>query len=294
MPAPVAVPQQSQISQLVTSQVDHEVAEMASQVAAQQAFQVMAQYEAATTDNVSTLGEFSEPPKLVVDTTPVTGATVRRSSGIAEPSRSPSFRSRSVSGPTSRSTSGSVSGSVSRDERTGSSSPREGASPTSATGEDAARRSSGSPAGTTSSEEVTPASATTSSDGLPVKTATSSFTGPDHVVGSPTIGESSTTLSSAHVKPLVGQATPSSNGQVTPSAAGDRNRKTSGAAGAVVPQPADRFSGAAVVPAARRPGEEDEPDEIVHESKYLLEADDIYGSGQLYSPPVIGESGQRR
>lgn len=48
-----------------------------------------------------------------------------------------------------------------------------------------------------------------------------------------------------------------------------------------------------MVPAARRPDQEDEPDDLVHESKYLIEADDIYGQ-QAYAPPVIGESQRRR
>jgi hypothetical protein len=50
----------------------------------------------------------------------------------------------------------------------------------------------------------------------------------------------------------------------------------------------------AVVPAARRPEQEDEPDDLLHESKYLIEADDIYGDRLSYSPPVIGESRRRR
>jgi hypothetical protein len=79
-----------------------------------------------------------------------------------------------------------------------------------------------------------------------------------------------------------------------------RDRRTStgpsdsadGSSGTAVQGPqAQRFTGA-VVPAARRPNQQDEPDET-HESKYLLEADDIYGH-QTYSPPVIGESPRRR
>jgi hypothetical protein len=57
-------------------------------------------------------------------------------------------------------------------------------------------------------------------------------------------------------------------------------------------QQGTRFTGA-MVPAARRPNQADEQDDLLHESKYLIDADDIYGH-QTYSPPVIGESPRRR
>lgn len=266
MPVPVAVPQQSQIGQLVTSQVDYEVTEMASQVAAQRAFQVMAQYEAGTTDNMSSLGDFGEPPKLVVDTAPVTGIAVGRSSGIVEPSRSGSFRSRSVGG----------SSEVAPGASSRSSSSRSSSSPTGSGGDAAEEQPAETEhAVTTSPDQVT--SSFSDLPGLSARTSASAFVAPEGVAGSPVIGvgEPATTPSSAE-----------------PSAPADRSRKTSGSPGPVVTPSSDRFSGAAVVPAARRPDGEDEPD--VHESRYLLEADDIYGAGQTYSPPVIGESRQRR
>jgi hypothetical protein len=43
------------------------------------------------------------------------------------------------------------------------------------------------------------------------------------------------------------------------------------------------------MPTARRPNTNDDPDEE-HESKYLIEAEDIYGDRRSYTPPVIGES----
>jgi hypothetical protein len=46
------------------------------------------------------------------------------------------------------------------------------------------------------------------------------------------------------------------------------------------------------MPAARRPDTDDEDQE--HESKYLIEAEDIYGDRQSYTPPVIGESRPHR
>jgi hypothetical protein len=47
------------------------------------------------------------------------------------------------------------------------------------------------------------------------------------------------------------------------------------------------------VPTARRPNTDDEADEE-HESKYLIEAEDIYGDRRSYTPPVIGESRPHR
>lgn len=75
MPVPLAMQPGlvGQLGLLVNAQVDYEIAELASQVAAQQAYRVMAAYEAATADNTSTLGDFGRPPRVVVDTGPATG-----------------------------------------------------------------------------------------------------------------------------------------------------------------------------------------------------------------------------
>jgi hypothetical protein len=48
-----------------------------------------------------------------------------------------------------------------------------------------------------------------------------------------------------------------------------------------------------MVPTARRPDTENDED-AEHESKYLIEAEDIYGDRRSYTPPVIGESRQHR
>lgn len=287
MPVPVGVPQQSQIGQLVTSQVDFEVAEMASRVAEQQAFQVMAQYEAATTDNVTTLGDFGEPPLLVVDTAPITGIPVRRADSFPAASSSRPARSTATTGSAgsrSRGSSGRVveeppsARSTSTSSQSSSSSSR---SSTSTSSRDVPASASGpaekGPAGhdrviTASPDEVTPMSAPPSTPATRPTSGAPAAAAPDRVAGSSVIG-GSTTPSSAQ--------SGSSDG---------RDRKTTGSS--VVTPPSDRFAGTAVVPAARRPGEEDDPD--VHRSRYLIEADDIYGSGRTYSPPVIGESRPRR
>jgi hypothetical protein len=76
MPAPYPAPQPgdlSPVSQLLSAQVDHEIAEAMHDAAAQRAFQVMGEYETGTTDNTSTLGEFGQPPKVVVDSSAMVG-----------------------------------------------------------------------------------------------------------------------------------------------------------------------------------------------------------------------------
>lgn len=78
MPAPVPVTTEqpngvvSVLQHLLGEQTDHEIQEAAANAAEQKAFQVMAQYESGTTDNTASLGDFGEPPALVVDTSPIT------------------------------------------------------------------------------------------------------------------------------------------------------------------------------------------------------------------------------
>jgi hypothetical protein len=315
MPVPVAVPQQpGQVAQLVTSQVDYEVAEMASQVAAQQAYQVMAQYEAATSDNTSTLGDFGEPPSLTVDTTPITGPVVRTSVHAPEPVRS-----------TVRGTGGAGTGAVTEKStgpgtRTRASgrrtapirpvesapepevTPGSGASGTSGSG---ARERIVVPDATPVTAEPTPAPpsgapSTVPSSAAPSSTAPSS-TAPSSTAPSSTAPSSATPASAPQAAPAgpgesVGSTVPSSSTgtPTSPAAAtGERDRRTSTSSpvSALPGAQSPRFTGA-LVPAARRPLRNDEQDEP-HESKYLIDADDIYGH-QTYSPPVIGESPRRR
>jgi hypothetical protein len=291
MPAPIDVPQQSPIGQLITAQMDYEVTELASHAAAQRAFQVMAQYEAATDDNTNTLGDFGEPPKLVVDTAPITGVAVRRSSGFDFHGRSSAFEGRPAGEtPPVRSTPRRGSGSTA----TRAVAPKATeAGPedhviTAAPDEEAAHVS-------------VPPSVVTSPSGMSGSSSASSG------VSATPSGVSATSPSPAGEyravpadrpvvsAPVIGESTsPSSAGATAPSAAmSDRDRRSSGAVFAPTPDRHSAFPGA-VVPVARRPDGEREPDDQLHESKYLLEADDIYGAGQTYSPPVIGESRQRR
>jgi hypothetical protein len=72
MPAPVPVTAEQPnglvtvLQHLIGEQTDHEIQEAAANAAEQQAFQVMAQYESGTFDNTATLGDFGQPPALVV------------------------------------------------------------------------------------------------------------------------------------------------------------------------------------------------------------------------------------
>lgn len=272
MPAPVPMPQQpTQLGGLVTAQVDYEVAELSSQVAAQQAYQVMAEYEAATDDNVDTLGDFGEPPTLVVDTTPITGPVVRApvtEPDVAGSTRAPATTEEPIptaedpealgateAAPTTRATTPT---------RTTSHEP---------TGGTAASDAPERPAAPRPSASATPTAPTTQA------TATSA---------SPADARPGTVPSSAASASVdAGSTSPSSATPMAAPVGSTPDRRSSGAA------PSPRFGGGAIVPAARRPGDEEEQDDLVHESKYLIEADDIYGS-QTYSPPVIGETPRRR
>jgi hypothetical protein len=280
MPAPVPIPTPAgPIPQLVTAQVDFEVAEAASQVAAQQAFQVMAQYEAGTTDNTSTLGEFGEPPVLRVDTSPITGVAARGRVRVTESIRRVP---RGVSG---------GRGGVSAEESGVGSSP--GTARTARTGRTARTSPTGSSESVAADAESSGASA---AEPTAPRTSVKPGGSPATVSGEPesartpfAAGESTspsaasttstapTAPSSATVEPGTADSVP---GQ-TSNPAHDRSDRGGTSA-------TPRFT--TMVPSARRANRADEPEDQEHESKYLIEAEDIYGDRQSYSPPVIGES----
>ena len=95
MPVPIPAAQPGDITpmrQLMSAQLDAEQVEAAHDAAAQRAFQVMTDYESGTTDNTSTLGEFGTPPQLVVDTSPITGIPLSRTSEDGMVERGRTFR----------------------------------------------------------------------------------------------------------------------------------------------------------------------------------------------------------
>lgn len=282
MPAPVPVPQQpGQIGQLLSAQIDYEVAEMANQVAEQQAYLVMAQYEAATGDNTSTLGDFGEPPTLVVDTTPITGPVVR--SAVESPD-APGSASRPTVGasPAPEATEQSPSG-----RRTQSQAPTDEASVVEGTEE------AGSVADTVPGTGVA-AGASTPRMAAANTTPGGATTAPSSATPSTTTpGRATPTAPRTPMSDMPGTAT-SSYEPMRPAAA-----DPVATPGPAIPASRDhdssgsRFSGGALVPAARRADDDDDPDDV-HESKYLIEADDIYGDPRSYTPPVIGESPRHR
>jgi hypothetical protein len=109
MPAPVPVTAEepngllTALQHLIGEQTDHEIQEAASNAAEQQAFQVMAQYESGTSDNTATLGDFGQPPTLVVDTSPITTnhTHVRAIRSHPEPARGTMTSASAVSSATS-------------------------------------------------------------------------------------------------------------------------------------------------------------------------------------------------
>ena len=271
MPAPVPIPvQPNAISQLVTAQVDYEMTEIASHVAEQQAFQVMAQYESGTVDNTSTLGEFEQPPALRVDTTPITGGVVRGRVRVAGPPRRlsrPSVTGRAGgSPPVTESGGGRSTGGVARTAPVEEIPPESPAVAEPAGSTPAVAEPAGPPAVT----EPAPAAASAPS-------SPSASPGPS----TPRATSSTTTDVGATAPSSAAPTAPSSSGPLPSQPTGTSRDHTDGGAASV-----PRIGG--VVPAARRADRDDEPD-AEHESKYFIEAEDIYGDRQSYSPPVIGE-----
>jgi hypothetical protein len=278
MPVPIAVPQQtSQLSQLVTAQLDYEMAEAASQAAAQQAFQVMAQYEAGTTDNTSTLGDFGEPPALHVDTTPITGVAVRGRIHVTQPPRrvprTPSAGSRVAPAPI--------------EEPTGTAGSSGTKAPTAPVGPVE------EPAPSTPATATEPTGGAPAEPALPGGTSSSTPTTAPSPPSSPAAESAPTTAPSAAEATTTSSAAPTSTPTENPTTSGIQPSRTTGAGrdkssgGTATAGATPRVSG--IMPTTRRPNTNDDPDEE-HESKYLIEAEDIYGDRRSYTPPVIGES----
>lgn len=279
MPVPIAVPQQTgQISQLVTAQVDYEMAEAASQVGAQLAFQVMAQYEAGTTDNTNTLGDFGEPPSLHVDTTPITGVAVRGRIRVTQPPRrlprTTPTAGRAAAAPVEEPTGAAASSSTKAPNEPVPSAPvEEPGAPR------AAEPTGSAPAAPEPAEPTAPVTSGTTAAPAPPTAPSSAQPGP---ATAPSAAEPTTPSSATPAS-----ATPTGSGS-TPGRTANSTRDKSGATAAGA---TPRIGG--MVPAARRPNTENDED-AEHESKYLIEAEDIYGDRRSYTPPVIGESRQHR
>lgn len=315
MPAPIPAAAQpgeaTPIQQLVAAQLDAEVIEAAHDAAAERAFQVMRDYEAATADNTATLGDFGSPPKLVVDTSPITGAGVPRQVGRSGARVSSRLRSAGVeaeragrgtdepaaeaektalSEPTAPATRSATAGSETTPHET--TMPATGAPETTAS--EAGLPEAGLPETTLSETPGTTVVApeTIGAQGVAGPAPTSAVTPAAPVTGAGRRtaarqerrgGAGRTDSRTASGRTASGAtATPRDSGQTTASAAAGSGAGTPAPARGTPPSPAD---GAMLpVTGGARGG-----DDAEMEPNRLVIGEDIYGEPQTYTPPVIGE-----
>jgi hypothetical protein len=326
MPKPVPVTAESPgglqtaLAHLFGGQTDYEAQEAASNAAAQRAYQVMADYEANSDANTTTLGEFGEPPQVVVDPTatavpapsgpkhalrtprvPFTETPAgRRVARFADATSAETTSSTTPTddavrpGPTENATTGASSPVDSDPATEPSPGPADRAAPA------APPRELGPPAPTTAST----AADTEAGAPAPAPVPEPRSTTPNAAPATPANGTGTTPSAAGAAAPAT-HATP--EGGTTPSAAG---------AGPATPSAAETVASAAgaesdisttlssSAPAA--PAEEGRSDisaglagepvrrrsalaDAEWQARYLVEADDLYGSGPVVSPPVIGE-----
>jgi PPE family len=320
MPPPVKVTAEdpglvlSTLTHLVGGQTDYEVQEKAHNAAEQRAREVMTTYASSTTANTSTLGQFHQPPQLVINASDIARNDAHGVGGV------PGF---GYGGPR-----GGHGGGRRRGGRYGrgpgfSQQPQQrpavqagGSTTTSSAGHSSAPGSRPAPEGTTSTNRPSvglggviggaPVSSsqqdrkkldTTVEQHLAASGSSSGSSGPS---GSPmgamgVLGSGTTSASSAEFGAF---AAANAHHAVTasPGAAasglmgaqvannGDTVHKRT-APVAPVAQAFDPFGG---LGGAR--GAEEEEDAVHDAADYLRETDDIYGVGGVISPPVIGES----
>ncbi|WHT20313.1 PPE domain-containing protein [Crossiella sp. CA-258035] len=286
MPAPMEVTAEKPnmlvtgVVHLFGGQTDYELQEAAQSAAEQRAFEVMETYQTSTAANVSTLGQFTKPPELHLDT----GHGAHQSSGPIGTAAPPPARPSRI--PPARSAPTSTGG------RTGSAPvpapPRSGAPTT----------SSGAPAPGTRLSGATPPAATGSpatASGVPATSGSS---------------PSSTTAPSAArpgSAPAPGQARelpqPRTEGTGTSAATtrpGPQHRPNWDAAEATHLAEARRGNApqgvlgldstpAPVPPAAAAPMGRGRREEDGEHQSFLVEDEDVFGDARQYAPPVIGE-----
>ncbi|XVS63734.1 PPE domain-containing protein [Actinosynnema sp. CA-299493] len=325
MPPPVKVTAEepnllvSALTNLVGGQTDYERQEKAQNAAEQRAREVMTTYASSTTSNTSTLGQFHQPPQLVINAPEV----VRNdSAGVSGPGWG-------YGGPRGRRDGGRGGWRGGRGGgRGGYPAPRPVTQPWSGGGS-TGTSGAGTSGSTRTSSAALPASA--SSPG------TGAF-GPGGVIGGAggqqdkdrrKAGSSSSSASSSASDTTNGQHAAGSNQHLLPGAggqlpsgttsvssveigaftAGAQHAATAGPGGATgaMPGAAGQAGGgdtvhkrSVAVPAqpafdpfgglggAR--GAEEEEDATHDAADYLRETDDIYGIGGIISPPVIGEN----
>lgn len=287
MPAPVPVDAEaphgysSLISQIFGGQLDYEIQEAAANAAEQRAYQVMAAYESGTSDNTATLGDFGQPPNLVVDTHPITAAAARARVRVPEEESHPIPRARTEE-PALRRVTEEPEPESRTAPRTAPTTTRS-AEPAEPTEQSSTGQSS---SGTTTEPEpaeptVAPASPTTSTAppvaGRPTK--------PRAGTEAPT-SEKPAPREPAPGKPVSGRpAQPNTTVDSGTSARSAKPKRESAPAA-----PSDTPAGGPVV--APRSGQAAE-DEVIDNPGYLVQADDVFGYSSvrnLVSPPVIGDA----
>ncbi|MBB5805970.1 hypothetical protein F4560_005738 [Saccharothrix ecbatanensis] len=316
MPPPVKVTAEqpnllvSAFTNLVGGQTDYEKQEKAQNAAEQRAREVMTTYASSTVSNTSTLGQFHQPPQLVISA----GEMVRNdSSGVSQPGWA-------YGGPR-----GGRGGGGGHGRRRGGRSGMPMSRPVSSVS--GGYTGGGSTTGTSS---AAPAASTRPSTAAPLPAGSSSAAayGPGGVIGgagqsdkerrksSGSSGSSSDTTSgqnAAAQQMLAGGSSSSGTTSVSSAefgafaanaqhaAAVGPGASTGSLAGGgqvgggdtvhkrATPMPAapafDPFGGL-----GGPRGGEDEEDATHDAADYLRETDDIYGVGGTISPPVIGES----
>ncbi|MEU4767907.1 PPE domain-containing protein [Actinosynnema sp. NPDC023794] len=322
MPPPVKVTAEepnllvSALTNLVGGQTDYEQQEKARNAAEQRAREVMTTYASSTVSNTSTLGQFHQPPQLVISTPEV----VRNdAAGVSGPGWGYGGPRGGRGGGRGGWRGGRGGG------RGGYSGPRPAAQPS--FGGSTGTSSAGTTGSTRASSAALPASASGSGvfgpggvvggggaggqqDKDRRKASSSSSSSSDTTNGQHAAGANQQLLPGAGGGPLLPSGTTSvSSVEIGAFAASTQHAATAGPGGstgsmlgaggqvggndtvhkrtvAAPPQPAfDPFGGLG----AARGAEEEE--EATHDAAdYLRETDDIYGIGGIISPPVIGES----
>ncbi|HEX6345075.1 PPE domain-containing protein [Umezawaea sp.] len=307
MPAPVPVTAEdpgkllSALTHLVGGQTDYEVQEKAHSAAEQRAREVMATYASSTTTNTSTLGQFHQPPQLVINASQSSLGATHGISGTGGEY-------------------GVVTGRGGGGSRGGRG--RGGGRPV---------HSTTGPAGSgtrTSGATTTPSAPTTGTTRTPTGVVSTGVVGGPGPGGGGVIGgrisskprkeeTRSASAEDANADRAAGQAggagkqsgvTVISGSEFAPVAtptaqhgvAGGAGGAAGGAAGSTAPDndtvhrrstpmvPAQSsFDPFGNVGAARA---DDEEDGEHNAADYLRETDDIYGIGGMISPPVIGEN----
>jgi hypothetical protein len=296
MPAPVKVSAEdpgailSALTHLVGGQTDYEQQEKAHSAAETRAREVMATYASSTTTNTSTLGQFHQPPQLVINATqtsvPETGGisagpgggygVVGRGGGVGGGVRVPAQGTRAATStpPTTNNTAAT----------------RTSSAPTSPSANSATTR-------TTVGGTSTPMGATGGSGvigGRPAGKKTGSGSDETHAEAAGKGKQAApgvTVASGAEYGPVAAPAphaaTPAAHGATagTPAAAPHDNDTVHRRSGPMVPAQSsfDPFGGLG--------GRADDEEDDEHDAAdYLRETDDIYGIGGMISPPVIGEN----